>query len=118
MSELVNENLPATISPRRFLVVIRLLVELQLKLWNHLTETQNSPSPDYVDETYAMSFVAQSTVSPEMRIDTEQVAPASFPATPTNDYKAWLRNLTLDSTEYDNSYNFHAIGNSFGFQHK
>jgi hypothetical protein len=47
------------------------------------------------DETYAMSFVAQSTVSPEMRIDTGQVAPASFPATPTNDYKCMANKLDL-----------------------
>ena len=111
MSELVNENLPSLLTSKVF-GGDTFIGRTQLKLWNHLTETQG---PDYVDETYAMSFVAQSTVSPEMRIDTEQVAPASFPATPTNDYKAWLTNLTLDSTEYDNSYNFHAIGNSFGF---
>jgi hypothetical protein len=111
ISNLINQNSSATISSKVF-GGDTFIGRMQLKLWNHLTETQG---PDYIDETYAMSFVSQSTVSPEMRIDTGQVAPASFPATPTNDYKAWLTNLTLDSTEYDNSYNFHAIGNSFGF---
>jgi hypothetical protein len=110
-SNLINDNLPAIINTKVF-GGDTFIGRMQLKLWNHLTETQG---PDYVDETYAMSFVSQSTVSPEMRIDTGQVAPASFPATPTNDYKAWLTNLTLDSTEYDTSYNFHAIGGSFGF---
>ena len=111
ISDLINQNSPATISSKVF-GGDTFIGRMQLKLWNHLTET---PGPDYIDETYAMSFVSQSTVSPEMRIDTGQVAPASFPATPTNDYKAWLTNLTLDSTEYDTSYNFHAIGGSFGF---
>jgi len=108
MSELVNENLPATISTKVF-GGDTFIGRTQLKLWNHLTETAGD---DYTDETYAMSFVSQSTVSPEMRTDIGLVAPASFPATPTNDYKAWLTNLTLDSTEYDTSYNFHAVGNS------
>ena len=87
-----------------------------MKLWNHLTEIANvSPSFDYINETYAMSFVAQSTVSAEMRIDIGQTTPASFPSSPLNNYAAWLSNRTLDSTEYDTSYNFHAVGNSFGF---
>lgn len=108
MSELVNENLPSLLTTKVF-GGDTFIGRTQLKLWNHLTETLGI---DYTDETYAMSFVAQSTVSPEMRTDIGQIAPASFPASPLNDYKAWLTNLTLDSTEYDRSYNFHALGNS------
>jgi hypothetical protein len=111
MSELVNENLPPLLTTKVF-GGDTFIGRTQLKLWNHLTATAGD---DFTDETYAMSFVAQSTVSPEMRTDMEQNPPASFPASPLNDYKAWLTNLTLDSTEYDRSYNFHAIGNSFGF---
>jgi hypothetical protein len=108
MSELVNENLPPLLTTKVF-GGDTFIGRTQLKLWNHLTETLGI---DYTDETYAMSFVAQSTVSPEMRTNMEQNPPASFPASPLNDYKAWLTNLTLDSTEYDRSYNFHALGNS------
>jgi len=108
MSELVNENLPPLLTTKVF-GGDTFIGRTQLKLWNHLTGVMGD---DFTDETYAMSFVAQSTVSPEMRTDIGQIAPASFPASPLNDYKAWLTNLTLDSTEYDRSYNFHVLGNS------
>ena len=108
ISQIVNDNVPSLFNLKVF-GGDTFIGRTQLKLWNHLTETLGD---DYTDETYAMSFVSQSTVSSEMRIDTGQVAPASFPATPTNDYKAWLTNLTLDSTDYDTSYNFRAVGNS------
>jgi hypothetical protein len=115
MSELVNENLPSLLTTKVF-GGDTFIGRTQLKLWNHLTELPNtSPSFDYINETYAMSFVAQSTVSPEMRTDMEQLAPASFPSSPLNNYGAWLSNLTLDSTEYDNSYNFHSAGTAIGF---
>jgi hypothetical protein len=110
ISQVLNDNVPSLFNLKVF-GGDTFIGRTQLKLWNNFTET-DTPFGPYTDETYAMSFVAQSTVSPEMRTDTEQVAPASFPATPTNDYKAWLTNLTLDSTEYDTSYNFHAVGNS------
>jgi hypothetical protein len=108
ISQIVNDNVPSLFNLKVF-GGDTFIGRTQLKFWNHLTETLGI---DYTDETYAMSFVAQSTVSPEMRTDIGQIAPASFPATPTNDYKTWLTNLTLDSTEYDTSYNFHAVGNS------
>ena len=115
ISQIVNDNVPSLFNLKVF-GGDAFIGRTQLKLWNHLTEIANvSPSFDYINETYAMSFVAQSTVSPEMRTDTDQATPASFPSSPLNNYAAWLSNRTLDSTEYDTSYNFHAAGNSFGF---
>lgn len=102
-SYLVDENTPSLLNNLKIFGGDTFISRVQLKTWNNLSST--SSSGNYIDNTYALSFVSQSYVNPQMRLnDVNNTTQAAFPANPLNDYALWLSNHQLDQSDYDTSY--------------